>query len=49
MRENTLTVAGTIWRLAKYMDSSNLLFVLVMLVAALVVVALAWRERGRWF
>jgi hypothetical protein len=29
------------------MDSSNL-FVLIMLVAALIVVAVAWRERGRW-
>jgi hypothetical protein len=30
------------------MDSSSL-FVLIMLVAALIVVAVAWRERGRWF
>ena len=30
------------------MDSSTL-FVLIMLVAALIVVAVAWRELGRWF
>ena len=30
------------------MDSSNL-FVLIMLVAALIVVAVAWHECGRWF
>jgi hypothetical protein len=30
------------------MDYSNL-FVLIMLVAALIVVGVAWRERGRWF